>query len=81
LRQTADQRGKEVENYIAGKHGSLYREKFIEHHQTLSSMSDNPFALLEEIQQLKSDLHSMHNSKSWKLTAPLRWLCRLLNIS
>lgn len=77
---TANQRGKEVEQYIANKYGSLYREKFLEHHQTLSSMVENPLVLLEEIQQLKNDLKSMHNSKSWKLTAPLRRLFRLLNI-
>lgn len=78
LRQTADQRGKEVENYIAQKHGSLYREKFLELNHTLSALSDNPLALLEEIHQLKNDIQSIHNSKSWKLTAPLRWLCGLL---
>lgn len=81
LRLTANERGVEVENYIAQKHGSLYREKFMEHHQTLSAMGDNPLVLVEEIQQLKNDLQSMHNSESWKLTEPLRWLCKLLHIS
>ena len=79
LRTTADQRGKEVENYIAGKHGSLYREKFIELHQTLSALSNNPLTLLEEIHKLKNDLDCLHRSKSWKFTTPLRWLYRVIN--
>lgn len=78
LRITAGQRGKGVEQYIANKYGILYREKFLELHQTLSAVSDNPLVLLEEIQKLKNDLDSMHKLKSWKLTMPLRWLCRVL---
>lgn len=81
LRLTANERGNEVEHLIAQKHGCLYREKFLELYQTLSAMSENPLSLLEENLQLKNDIQSMHNSKSWKLTAPLRWLCKILQIS
>jgi glycosyltransferase involved in cell wall biosynthesis len=80
LRMTSLVRGEEVEKYLAWKHNFLFRKKYTALYKKNQIILNQLSSLEAENQQLKNLITGIAHSKSWKLTAPLRWLCRALNI-
>ncbi len=72
LKMTAIERGNEVEAYIAGKYGLLYRKKFIELLEKYQDLMRNPDIVSEENVRLKNVIECIEKSISWRITRPFR---------